>query len=174
MKTALYWIDGSWPGKLAIVPRPRGGDWLEDEVQAWRQAGLDVMVSLLTREENADLDLAQEEVLSQARGIQFIGFPIPDRSVPLSRRVTLELLKKLHQLLVKGKNVGLHCRQGIGRSAVVAAGLLIVLGMEPEVAFQQISAARGCPIPETDEQRKWVIAFARELQDTSSPVSRSV
>ncbi len=171
MKTELYWIDGSWPGKLAIVPRPRGGDWLEDEVQAWRQAGLDVMVSLLTREEGTDLDLAQEAELSQARGIQFIGFPIPDRSVPLSRRATLELLRELHQFLVKGKNVGLHCRQGIGRSAVIAACLLVFLGIEPEAAFQHISVARGCAIPETAEQREWVIVFARELQDTS--LSRS-
>ncbi len=172
MKTDLYWIDGSWPGKLAIVPRPRGGDWLEDEVQAWQQAGLDVIVSLLTREESVDLDLAQEAELSQARGIQFIGFPIPDRSVPFSRRATLELLRELHQLLVKEKNVGIHCRQGIGRSAVIAACLLIFSGIEPEAAFQQISAARGCTIPETAEQRDWVIAFARELQDTSR-ISRS-
>jgi protein-tyrosine phosphatase len=167
MKTELYWIEGSWSGKLAIMPRPRGGNWLEDEVQAWRQAGLDAVVSLLTLEENADLDLAHEAELSQAKGIQFIGFPIPDRSVPLSRRATLELLKELRQLLVKGKNVGIHCRQGIGRSAVVAACLLIFLGIEPEAAFQRISVARGYAIPETSEQREWVIAFARELQDTS-------
>jgi hypothetical protein len=82
MKTELYWIEGSWPGRLAVVPRPRGGDWLEDEVQEWRQAGLDAVVSLLTREENADLDLAHEEELSQARGVQFIEFPIPNRGVP--------------------------------------------------------------------------------------------
>jgi len=103
MKAELYWIDGSWPGKLAIVPRPRGGDWLEDEVQAWRQAGLDAVVSLLTQEESADFNLVHEAELSQARSIQFIGFPIPDRSVPLSRRTTLELLRELHQLLIEGK-----------------------------------------------------------------------
>src|SRR6185503_14796863 len=80
LKTELYWIEGSWPGKLAIVPRPRGGDWLADEVQAWRQAGLDVMVSLLTQEENAELDLTQEAESSQTGGLQFIEFPIPDRS----------------------------------------------------------------------------------------------
>ena len=173
MKTELYWIDGSWPGKLAIVPRPRGGDWLEDEVQAWRQAGLDAVVSLLTQEESVDLDLAHEAELSRAKGIQLIEFPIPDRSVPFSRRATVELLRELHQLLVKGKDVGLHCRQGIGRSAVIAACLLVFSGIEPEMAFQRISAARGCTVPETSEQRDWVIAFARELQETSR-ISRSV
>ena len=164
MKTEVYWIDGSWPGKLAIVPRPRGGDWLGDEVQAWRRAGLDAVVSLLTQEESAELDLAHEAELSQAQNIQFIEFPIPDRSIPFSRRATLELLEELHQLLVKGKNVGIHCRQGIGRSAVIAACLLVFLGLDPETAFQRISVARGCTIPETTEQRDWVIAFARELR----------
>jgi protein-tyrosine phosphatase len=172
MKTELYWIEGAWPGKVAIAPRPRGGDWLADEVQAWRQAGLEVMVSLLTQEEEADLDLTQEAELSQASGIQFMKFPIPDRSVPLSRRATLALLKDLRQLLAEGKHVGLHCRQGIGRSAVIAASLLILLGIEPEAAFQRIGVARGCAVPETAEQRDWVIAFARELQDTA--LSRSV
>jgi len=172
MKTEPYWIDGPWPGRLAIVPRPRGGDWLEDEVGAWRQAGLDVVVSLLTQDEVADLDLAQEAELSQAGGIQFIGFPIPDRSVPLSRRATVELVKTLHKLLAEGKNVGLHCRQGLGRSAVVAACLLIFSGVDPESAFQHISVARECIVPETAEQREWVIACARELQERSL-ISRS-
>src|SRR5713101_5776373 len=144
MKTEPYWIDGPWPGRLAIVPRPRGGDWLEDEV--------------------GDLDLAQEAELSRAKGIEFVAFPIPDRSAPLSRRATVELVKTLHKLLAEGKNVGAHCRQGIGRSAVIAACLLVFSGIEPETAFQRIHMARGCVVPETAEQREWVIACARELQ----------
>jgi hypothetical protein len=35
MTTELFWIPGPWKGKLAIVPRPRGGDWLDDEVGGW-------------------------------------------------------------------------------------------------------------------------------------------
>ena len=167
MKTAPYWINGPWPGRLAIIPRPRGGEWLEDEVRAWRQVGLDVVVSLLTRDEVADLDLAQEAELCQTNGIQFIVFPITDRSVPSSRRATLELVSSLSKLLVEGKNVGIHCRQGIGRSAVVAACLLIFSGLDPEYAFQRISVARECVVPETTEQREWVIACARELQERS-------
>ena len=36
MHTELYWIPGPWLGRLAIMPRPRGGDWLEDEIRSWR------------------------------------------------------------------------------------------------------------------------------------------
>jgi protein-tyrosine phosphatase len=167
MQTEPYWINGPWPGKLAIVPRPRGGDWLEDEVAAWRQAGLDVVVSLLTQEEVADLDVGQEAGLSQTKGIEFVSFPIPDRSVPLSRRATVELIRTLYTLLAKGKNVGVHCRQGLGRSALIAACLLVVAGLEPEAAFRHVSTARGSVVPETSEQRDWVSAFAGELADTS-------
>jgi protein-tyrosine phosphatase len=167
MKLEPYWIDGPWPGRLAIVPRPRGGDWLEDEVQAWRQVGLDVVVSLLTQDEEADLDLIQEAELSRATGVEFLTFPIPDRSVPLSRSATLELVRTLHKLLGSGKNIGIHCRQGIGRSAVVAACLLVFSGVAPETAFRRISVARECSVPETAEQREWVVAFARELPDIS-------
>src|SRR3954470_4439263 len=74
MRTELYWIEGPWRGRLAIMPRPRGGDWLEDEVQSWRRAGIDMIVSLLTREEQLELCLPQEAALCQANGIEFVSF----------------------------------------------------------------------------------------------------
>lgn len=85
MKTEYYWIGGPWKGRLAIVRRPRGGDWLEDEIHSWQEAGFDIIVSLLTPPEIEELDLALEEELSKARDIEFIPFPIPDRDVPASR-----------------------------------------------------------------------------------------
>ncbi len=32
--TTLYWVRGPWPGKLALAARPRGGEWLDDEIAA--------------------------------------------------------------------------------------------------------------------------------------------
>jgi hypothetical protein len=49
--TNLYWVDGPWPGKLALAARPRGGDWLGDEVVSWKRNGVDAVLSLLTPEE---------------------------------------------------------------------------------------------------------------------------
>ena len=43
MNPDLFWIPGPWRGRLAVATRPRGGDWLEDEVNGWRRAGLDVV-----------------------------------------------------------------------------------------------------------------------------------
>lgn len=163
MRTELYWIEGPWQSRLVILARPRGGDWLEDEVRAWRVAGVDVVVSLLTTSEVVDLGLDEEAALCKANSMQFLTFPIVDRGVPFDRTASLDFLRKLDNLLVKGKNVGIHCRQGIGRSVVMAACLLVLSGIAPKAAFQLVSAARGCSVPETAEQRQWVVEFAREL-----------
>jgi predicted protein tyrosine phosphatase len=72
------------------------------------------------------------------------------------------LLKDLSRLLASGKNIGVHCRQGIGRSALITTSLLVLSGLSPELAFQRVGAARGCEVPETPEQRDWVIALGKD------------
>jgi protein-tyrosine phosphatase len=39
MWTELHWINGPWPAKLAVFARPRGGDWLADEMASWKRQG---------------------------------------------------------------------------------------------------------------------------------------
>jgi predicted protein tyrosine phosphatase len=163
MRTELYWVEGPWPGRVAIMPRPRGGDWLQDEIQSWGRSGVDVVLSLLTGDEIAELNLTDEHLLSQKNGIQFLSFPISDRSVPVSVPAFTELLTTLVEQLGEGKNIAIHCRQGIGRAALIAICLLILSGVDPEAAIHQVGAARGCPVPETFEQRRWIADFADSL-----------
>lgn len=163
MRTEYCWIEGPWKGRLAIVPRPRGGDWLADEIHSWHEAGLDIIVSLLTPHEIEELDLGGEEELSQAQDIEFISFPIPDREVPTSRQAMIDLAHKLETALASRKGVGLHCRQGIGRSSLIAACVLIASGENPAEVFERISTARGRSVPDTVEQKEWVKALAPEL-----------
>ena len=152
-----YLIEGPWPGRLAIVPRPRGGDWLGDDVRAWKEMGFDVVVSLLTRDELDQLGLADEAELSRAQGLQFCEFPIPDLGIPKSSVAARELVENLRSDLNLGRQIAIHCRQGIGRSGLIAAAVLVLSGVEPEFAIRQVSAARGLPVPETPEQREWVL-----------------
>lgn len=156
MNPDLFWIPGPWPGRLAVIGRPRGGDWLEDEVSAWQTAGLDVIVSLLEPEEAAQLELLAEETLAQSKNVQFISFPIPDRGVPASTRDVLVLFAKIAGKLEEGKKVAIHCRQSVGRSGMAAAGLLITAGMGVDQAIEVVSAARGQDVPETVEQLRWI------------------
>lgn len=166
MKTELYWIPSTWPGRIAIMPRPRGGDWLEDEVRAWRDASVGVVVSLLEEEEIADLELSAEGELARANDIELVSFPIADRSVPASRASASELVTTLATRLNAGQNVAIHCRQGIGRAALVAIAVMIRLGVDAEKAIERVSAARGRAVPETPEQREWLLEFARRESKT--------
>jgi protein-tyrosine phosphatase len=158
--TKLHWIDGPWRGKLALAARPRGGEWLHDEIAGWRLAGIATVFSLLTPEEEADLDIAAEEATAKTLGMNFLSFPILDRQVPASETRFAQALDELDAELRGGRNVVLHCRQGIGRTGLVAACLRLANGFDPESAIQRLSAARGLAVPETQEQRRWIERFA--------------
>ncbi len=138
MQTELYWIEGPWTGRLAIMPRPRGGDWLEDEIASWRRRGIDRVVSTLTGEEIAELDLAGEKEVCTAKGIAFTAFPFQDRGIPPSRKAALGLVRPLEQELASGKKIAIHCRQGVGRSALLAACILAASGIDSASAWERI------------------------------------
>ncbi|HTU48544.1 MAG TPA: dual specificity protein phosphatase family protein [Bryobacteraceae bacterium] len=161
--TKLYWVTGPWPGKLALAARPRGGEWLEDEMTSWRAAGVDAVVSLLTPEEEKDLGLSNEGAEAKANGVEFISFPILDRQVPDSSSELTRTLDKIDTELTKGKNVLVHCRQGVGRAGLVGACLLLTKGLDAETALRRLSASRGATIPETLEQRRWIDSYASAL-----------
>ena len=169
MSTNTYAIDGPWPGNLAISARPRGGDWLEDEVKGWQAAGFEIIVSLLTPDEVAEMELGMEERYSREHQLEFVSFPIVDRRVPESRAAALKLIERLEAALARGRNINVHCRQGIGRSALIAAGLLFARGVSAEEALKRISDARHALVPETSEQRKWIDSIAASL----APIAQS-
>ncbi len=163
MLTGLFWVEGPWLGRMAISPRPRGGDWLDDEMKGWRRTGVDVVVSLLEPDEAEDLGLDEEPRYCEANDMEFYSLPIVDRSVPGSDAEAARLLAALEEALNRGKSVAIHCRQGIGRAGLIASTLLVETGISPSEAIQRVSAARHAPVPETAEQRAWIDSFAATL-----------
>jgi protein-tyrosine phosphatase len=161
MRAQLYSIHGLSIEQISIMARPRGGDWLLDEIKALREVSVDVLTSLLTPSEVSELDLTDEAAICHEQGLIYLPFPIIDRSVPPFSARTFICLEHLKTYLTEGKHVVIHCRQGLGRAALMAASLLVLRGFSPEQAFDLLSEARGCPVPETEEQRAWVEAFAQ-------------
>ena len=49
MTPDIYWIRAVEPLRLAIMPRPRGGEWLQDEVAGWARAEIQIVACLLRR-----------------------------------------------------------------------------------------------------------------------------
>jgi len=153
-------IPHSFDGRLAIATRPRGGDWLNDDIALVRRLGWGILVSALERSEQFELGLAAESPVAISVGIDFRSFPIPDRSTPQLEALLL-FARGLHQELLAGASVAVHCRMGIGRSSLICAATLVVGGAGVEEAWSVIAKARGLEIPDTHEQRDWLFEFAR-------------
>lgn len=162
MRTELFWVPTPFPGRLAVAPRPRGGDWLDDEMAAWHAAGIETVVSLLTPDEVGEFDLEGEADAGAAHGVRFLSLPVPDREIPATRVAFERLVSEIAGELADGRGVAVHCRQGIGRAGLTAAAVLITAGLDPAAAVERVSAARGRPVPETPAQRRWLDEFARE------------
>jgi len=159
MATDPFWIETGLPVRLAIMPRPRSGDWLKDEIASLKAANVDVVVSLLDNDEIADLELGEEGRLCGASDIDFLRFPIADRGIPdvaVLRPFARDLLARLRA----EQSVVIHCRAGIGRSSLVAASVLIEGGLSAITALERITAARGLRVPDTEQQQDWIIAYA--------------
>ncbi len=117
------------PGRLAITVRPRGNDWLPDDVAGWKQAGVSLVVSLLTPDEEADLGLTGEAAECAAVGVQFLRVSVPDRGVPANRdefgRVVFAVVEEVN----RGGMAVMHCRQSVGRAPLLAIAVLKAFGV---------------------------------------------
>jgi protein-tyrosine phosphatase len=161
---STFWVKTENNLRLAIVSRPRGGDWLEDEIAHIKRDGIDVLVSMLPEDEANELDLSSEAELCSAAGVDFKSFPITDRETPASNAAFREFIEGLRIELHAGRSIAVHCRASIGRSSLVLASLLCAEGLQPEDAFTRLSKARGLKVPDTQEQVRWVERFAASLQ----------
>jgi protein-tyrosine phosphatase len=155
----VFWIEGNPPVTLAIVLRPRGDEWLADEMARFKRAGLDTLVSLLEEHEADWLGLAEEPESAAGAGIEFLSHPIPDTQVPPDPLAFREFVAGLVNRLRRGEHIGIHCRGSIGRSTMTAAAALIHLGWKPREALAAIEEARGCQVPDTEEQLRWILSY---------------
>ena len=147
-----YLIDFPASGRLAVMPRPEGGNALPRHLKRLRCKGVDMLICALTPGERDLLGLDGEPEAARQAGLSFVEFPIPDFSVP-DPEALQSLATQIAKDVRKGNYVVIHCRGGIGRSGVVAGAALIAMGAGADEAMRLISEARGVPAPETEEQR---------------------
>ena len=117
------------------------------------------MLSCLTLAEESELELESEEETARSLGLEFSRIPIEDQGTPRPGLVE-GVLSRISRSATPNARIAIHCRQGLGRSPLVAAAMLVRGGMTPGDAWAAISIARGRPVPETDEQRVWLTRFA--------------
>lgn len=163
----LYWINQFAGGNLAIMAAPRPADQFEAIILDWKDEGVDVIVSLLEEAEIPGLTEA-ERTLCEEIGVEFFSFPVRDKTVPDSADTLAVIARRLADRIIAGKAVAIHCRAGIGRSTTLAACVLILLGVEGDIALDMIASARGLEVPETEAQRQWVLGFSQATRFRSA------
>lgn len=163
MSHRIYWVKTLPPGRLAVMARPRGNDWLAGDVATVRQSGVDVVVSMLEPHEAGRLGLAEEGRHCLAAGMEFVSLPIEDHNVPASIEAAHEVVAHVSNRLAAGKAVAAHCFAGLGRSPLMIGLLLIHRGHAVQEAFDLISEARGWEVPEMAEQLAWAEGYAAWL-----------
>jgi ADP-ribosyl-[dinitrogen reductase] hydrolase len=155
------------PGKCD--PRAMTGAWERDlavDLDAIRDWGAAAVVTLVEPQELALLKVERlgEEV--RRRNITWFHLPIVDVSIP-GERFEQEWLgagEELRSMLRRGLDILVHCRGGLGRAGMIAARLLVELGVEPAEAVADVRAARPGAI-ETHAQEKFVLRLARGGND---------
>lgn len=163
--TATTWTvvtDGG--GQVSIVPRPRGGTMLAEDVAALREAGVDLLVCALGPREAEELGLAGEAAAATAAGLDFRPLPITDMAVPPDMAAFLEILGEIADRVRAGEHVAVHCYASRGRSGIISSLLLALCGWDIGEALDRLSAVRGYRVPETDEQRTWVHRAADRIR----------
>jgi hypothetical protein len=147
------------PLRLAIVLRPRGGQFLRSELVKFKEAGIRILVSLMEVNEAVIFGLAEEPDIAEELGLMFLPFPMRDHSVPKDPVSFSGFVQDLAGRLRAGRAVGIHCQGSIGRATMTAACALIHLGWKPAAALAAIQEARGCMVPDTQDQEDWILNY---------------
>lgn len=146
-------------GSFAIGPRPRGGSWLLSDLAALRRLGFGLVVSLLTDPEAEELFLTREAQSCDQLGLQYLSYPIPDRTVPADRGAFGRFADQVFERISHcGGQAYCHCQAGLGRAPLLGCALLVRAGMTTGDSWALLSEKRGHRVPETREQREWVRA----------------
>ena len=112
-----------------------------DAIVAW---GACLVLTLVEPAELAALKVSDlgAEILS--RGIDWRHLPIADYSTPGAafERQWRTHGRDIRALLGQGGDIVVHCKGGLGRAGMIAARLLVELGMEPDEAISEVRRAR--------------------------------
>jgi hypothetical protein len=149
----LFWVDGTFPGRVAVCERPGAGGWLDGHLKSFRQAGVDILVSALTPWEAQSLSLEHVPERAQAAGLEFVSLPIANLGLP--KPSDIDALRSLAAQVQAGRSLAAHCHASVGRSPLIVASILVLLGLELDDAWARINAVRGREVPDTLEQLRW-------------------
>jgi ADP-ribosyl-[dinitrogen reductase] hydrolase len=133
------------PGKKQSVAM--SGAWDRDlrvDVETVANWGASVVVTLMEAQEMDELQVKALPEILRERGIEWVHLPIIDGGVPSPhfKRRWQRVAPALRERLVHGERLLVHCKGGLGRTGMIAAMLLVELGIDAEEAIGIVRVAR--------------------------------
>ena len=127
-------------GKLFVSPMPFGPyDPYNQLMKTYQRHHVQCAIMLVT---DRELEIkAKRDLLKQyaAAKIDVLRFPFPDLTSPPVAELT-DFIHQIIDLLKDGKRIALHCNAGVGRTCVVASGIVRLLnGYDGPTAIEIIS-----------------------------------
>lgn len=133
------------PGK--VQSSAATGVWARDldlDVQAIADWGAAAVLTLIEPHEMITLQVEGLGRAVERAHMDWLHAPIPDVSTPEAafEEAWVEIGEGLRDRLRAGFDVVVHCKGGLGRAGMIAARLLVELGVEADEAIGRVRAAR--------------------------------
>lgn len=129
------------------------------ELQDFRIWRVTALVTLVEARELAFLGSKDLGKMAASYGLAWHHLPVSDMAAPDAafERLWAQSGPALRKTLRGGGKIIVHCRAGLGRTGMIAARLLVEMGISPDKAIAAVRAARPGAI-ETAEQEEHVRA----------------
>ncbi len=178
---ATYWVV---PGRLLVGEHPgsRSRAQSMERLRRFLEAGITCFIDLTEPDELPAYEMLLPFETPSGRRVEYLREPIPDHGVPADRETMDRILAMLDGALETGHCVYLHCRAGIGRSAMAAGcwlaernpggGEAALDGTRRLLAAVPCNRGCGSSVPETSEQARVRALLAAAAVGSEGPVAR--
>jgi protein-tyrosine phosphatase len=132
-------------GRLIFTPCPgTKGSSLGSALDTLQQAGAAAVLTLMPTAELAQNGASELPALCAAQGLSWLHLPVADEQVPQADfdAVWPAAMAQLAELLAADKAIAIHCKGGSGRTGLIAARILIELGIAHREAISLVQALR--------------------------------
>lgn len=130
-------------------------EW-EDDIVFLKNRGIDYIVSLTEK------PLIQE--MAKDAGFGFLHLSIRDMYSPMPRTAHSTILQ-MHDKIVNGHKLLIHCKGGVGRTGMIGAAYLVYKGLSPEEAIKKVRSVNSSYI-QTKNQEQFLTHYASFIRNS--------